>query len=194
MKSASSDTITVTPITPSANENPTSPRAREKYRPDARLSPSSFESQPIRDAISALSSLGRAAVGLAVCAQRAAQVARPDPGRGHVPPRRVRVLVLGQLGRRLPLGERRAVVVQPVERLAQPDHRRGRDRGVVEPDHALVEAGRVDEVGVGHVRRRLRERGLRGVERQRAGLREQAGGVEGGLVRGHCYRTLQEVS
>ena len=57
-KFASSDTTDVIAITPIANESPASPRACAKYRPDARLSPSSFDSQPMRDAISALSSRG----------------------------------------------------------------------------------------------------------------------------------------
>ena len=41
-----------------ANENPCSPRARAKYRPAAPWSPTSFDSQPSRDAISALSDCG----------------------------------------------------------------------------------------------------------------------------------------
>ena len=67
-----SETAIVTTITPSANDGPVSPRARAKYRPEAPLSPTSFESQPMRFAISALSSRGarRSASRYAVRAPR----------------------------------------------------------------------------------------------------------------------------
>ena len=57
-KSVVSETMTVTASTPMATENPCSPRARAKYRPAAPVSPTSFDSQPRRDAISARSGCG----------------------------------------------------------------------------------------------------------------------------------------
>ena len=49
---------TVPAIAPMATDNPCSARALAKYRPAAPWSPTSFDSHPRRDAISALSDCG----------------------------------------------------------------------------------------------------------------------------------------
>ena len=150
--------ITVTARTPIATENPCSPRAFEKYRPAAPVSPTSFDSQPRRDAISALSGGWRPLVGLAIGDDRALEVARAHLRRGDVAPGKVRRRVVGQARGLLPGLEGLPVVVEPVERLAEADHRRSGDGDVVEADDALVQPGRVDEVGRGHQRGRVIER------------------------------------
>ena len=93
--------------------------------------------------------LRRALLRLPVGVERPAQVLRPDaPGR-DVAPREVRGRVLGKTRRLLPRTERGVVLVHPVERLAEPDVRRGGDRGIVEADDALVQARGIAELGVG---------------------------------------------
>ena len=71
-----------------------------------------------------------------------------------------------------------------MERLAEADHRRAGDGDVVEADDALVQPGRVDEVGRGHQRGRVVERRQGRLARQRAVLGERGPEVERRL-RGH---------
>ena len=81
-------------------------------------SPSSFDSHPSRDAISALSTEGRTAVGLPVGRQRGPQVAGAHAGRRDVAPGRI--VLNGVSGRRVAsshAAERLRVVVEPVRTL-----------------------------------------------------------------------------
>ena len=104
----------------------------------------------MREAISALSSWG--------ARRSASRYAARAPWRSPARTRAAATLrqagvgvgVLGQLRRRLPLGQRLAVLVETVQRLAKAHHRRAGDGRVVEPDDPLVEAGGVEEVRRDH--------------------------------------------
>jgi hypothetical protein len=115
--------------------------------------------EPVRDL--GLLRGGRPPLGLTVGGDRSAQVAGPDASRGDLAPGPVRARRLGQLEDRLPGGDGRLVLVEPVERLPEAEQGGRGDRRIIETDDAPVVDRRLAVITRIHQLRRPVEHGRR---------------------------------